>query len=710
MKLPKVKLCWNRSSVPAEWRLGLFGGYARSPGGRRIGWVISLRGALAWLAGLAVAGYFTGALALWVALERRPYNFVTYTDLVLPTRWSGVAQLRGKAQIAEGLDDIKAKRWGAGLAKLRNGIARYPEEIEGRLVLADLYLAMKARKQALAVYEGGLKTRYPGREYVAKVVQVAAQAEDFGSWVRTCDQALALLAGQPSLAEDRRWLIQEKLRALIAAERAEEALALAEAEGESRNPAISELRVLALLAAHKPAEAVGFLQAWAERNGPKPDAQILRLQVRAYREAGERAAMGQALETLRQLAPTDPRPYVYGIVQRLLAGQRDEAQKSLESFYLRFGSTPQYLQILAAPLAEIAERELLEQLIAFARQQGFALTALRHALVQALIGRGDWRDAAAVLAELAAVAQKDPAATAWYELMNAQVNAALDPSEGTQSTLVSMVRGRQYSLGFYKGLIRNLQKAGRVATAREVVTFAQGVFAQNAAIEALRTELDGALAAEAARKDQTDQQAAETRRLAREQVQAATQAAVQAQAEAHARLPAGGVAVAAAGTPGAPASPGPASATAPATAPAPAVVRVEWAEADFFAHLASLNQPADHAGALQAIRDLRRAQPAWLSRREAELALAEVRLLGAGGDTLGLRTAVRRYLTGEKLRGTQLLDAARDWHGAGRKDEALLVLREVVAKMPDYRFAQTLLAEWTAKPSAQLMPNAVKVE
>ena len=316
-------------------------------------------------------------------------------------------------------------------------------------------------------------------------------------------------------------------------------------------------------------------------------------------------------------------------------------------------------------------------------------------------GRGDWREASAVLTELAAVPQKDPAATAWHELMNAQVNAALDPSEGTQSTLVSLVRGRQFSLGFYKGLIRNLQKAGRVATAREVVTFAQGVFAQNAAIEALRTELDGALAAETARKDQTDQQAAETRRLAREQVQAATQAAVQAQAEAQARLPAS---VATAGTLGAPASPRPGSANAPTAA------RVEWAEAEFFAHLARLSQPGDPAVALQAIRDLRRAQPAWLSRREAELALAEVRLLGASGDTLGLRTAVRRYLTGEKLRGTQVMDAARDMHGAGRKEEALLVLREVVAKMPDYRFAQTLLAEWTIKPSAQLMPTAVKVE
>ena len=704
MKLPKVKLCWNGSSVPADWRLGLFGGYARSAGGRRIGWVISLRGALAWLAGLAVVGYFSAALVLWVVLERRPYNYVTYTDLILPTRWSGVGKLRGKAQIAEGLDDIKAKRWGAGLAKLRNGIARYPEEIEGRLVLADLYLAMKARKQAMAIYAGGLQTRYPGREYVAKMVKVTAQAEDFDGWVRTCDQALALVAGQPKLDEDRRWLIQEKLRALIAAERADEALVLAEAEGESRNPAISELRVLALLAAHKPGEAVGFLQAWAERNGPKADPQILRLQVRAYREAGELAAMGQALESLRQLAPTDPRPYVYGIVQRLLAGQRDEAQKGLDSFYLRFGSTPQYLQILAAPLAEIAERELLEQLIAFARQQGFSLTALRHALVQALIERGNWSEASAVLADLAAVPQKDPAATAWYELMNAQVNAALDPSDGTQSTLVSLVRGRQYSLGFYKGLIRNLQKAGRVATAREVVTFAQGVFAQNAAIEALRTDLEGTIAADSARKDQAEQQAAETRRLARIQVQAGAQAAaVQAQAAAHARLPAT-AAVTVTGTSGTPVSSGPVAATAPTAA------RVEWAEADFFAHLARLSQPGDPSGALQAIRDLRRAQPAWLSRREAELALSEVRLLGASGDTLGLRTAVRRYLTGDKLRGTQVMDAARDLHGSGHKDEALLVLREVVAKMPDYRFAQTLLAEWTAKPSVQLMPNAVKVE
>ena len=102
--------------------------------------------------------------------------------------------------------------------------------------------------------------------------------------------------------------------------------------------------------------------------------------------------------------------------------------------------------MLATPLAEIAERELRGQVIAVARQQGFELSSLRRLLVQALISRGDWQDAAGVLSELAEGNKKEPAAVLWYELMNAQIQAALDPSEGTQSTLMSRVRGRQFTL------------------------------------------------------------------------------------------------------------------------------------------------------------------------------------------------------------------------------------------------------------------------
>ena len=117
MAFPKIKLCWNGSRVEADWHLGLFGFYTRGTHGSRLrGIVITLRGVLAWLAGLAFVAYFTGALALWLWLDRRPYNYVTYADLIFPTRWSEIEKLRGKAMIDEGMDDINARKWEIGRA------------------------------------------------------------------------------------------------------------------------------------------------------------------------------------------------------------------------------------------------------------------------------------------------------------------------------------------------------------------------------------------------------------------------------------------------------------------------------------------------------------------------------------------------------------------------------------------------------------------
>ncbi|MET0263214.1 MAG: hypothetical protein ABW223_09975 [Rariglobus sp.] len=651
MAFPKIKLCWNGSRVDAEWHLGLFGFYQRGTSGSRLrGVVVSLRGLLAWLGGLMVVAYFTGAAALWFWLDRRPYNYVTYTDLVLPTRWSGIEKLRGQALIAEGMDDIKARKWGEGLAKLRIGIARNPDEINARLTLAEIFIAMKARKQAIDIYDGGLDVRYPGRNYVETMVKSAAQSENYDWWIKTCDRALALVKDHPALAEERRWLIRQKLAALVAADRTEEALAVADAEGETTSPTISEFRVLALLKSGKPNEALAFLKDWEARADSREDPQILRLQVRAFREAGDIASMDRALEALRQQAPSDPRPYVYGIVQRLLAKQRVSATATLDSFLLRFGSTTEYLQMLAAPLAEIGERPMLEQLIGYAKQQGFALEPFRRFLIQALIGAGEWRAASVAIAEVD-TAQKTGTAATWYEVMEAQIQAALDPSAGAQSNLVNLVRGRQFTLSFYKDLIENMRKAKRPSTAREVITFAQGMYPQNSVIETWRKELDGEIAA----------------------AQAANEAAL--------------VAI-----------PRPVPKPAAST---PAAPREAFVEAPFMAQVDELSKAGDYAGALQRIRDVRRANPTWLSGRDLELTRSEIRFHGHSGDSLALRTAARLYITGDRLRSAQMIEIARELHTAGKKDEAVLLLKELVAKTPDYTLAQRLLAEWSPKPDTK---------
>ena len=671
MALPKIKLCWNGSRVEADWHVGLFGFTVetRSSGHRTHGLVIAMRGVLAWLAGLAVVAYFIGAAGLWFWLDRRPYNYVTYTDLIVPARWSGIEKLRGQALVAEGMEDIKARRWGAGMQKLRVGIARNPDEIKGRLLLAEIFVAMKARKQAIEIYDGGLATRYPGKDYVETMIKSAAQSENYDWWLRTCDRALALLKNKPGFEDDHRWLIQQKLTALLAADRTTEALALAEAEGETGNPQISEFRVLALLKEKKTTEALKFLNAWQKRIGGREDQQITRLKARAYREAGAFPSMDRALDELRGMTPTDPRPYVYGIVQRLLAGRRADADAAYESYMFRFGSTQQYLLLLAAPLAEIAERPLLEKLADYAAQQGFELEPFRRFLVQALMAKGDWSDAAAVMAKIAAAPKKTEAAAPWYELMTAEIQAALDSSEAAQSNLVVLVRGRQFALTLYKDMITNMRRAGRPATAREVVTYAQGVYPQNAVIETWRKELDAELAA--------------------------TEATVAAAAEA--ARPAPRVPVVREAVVRAPAVVVP---------EAPVTVRFELTEAGYTAKLAELTAAGDYAGALDYVRETRLGKPAWLETRKVEMIRDEVRFSARAGDLVSLRSTARLYINGDRARSVGAVEIARELKAAGKTDDAIFLLKELLAKVPDFPVAMRLITEWTPKPAPAPAPKA----
>jgi hypothetical protein len=658
MELPKLKICWSGSRIQAKWRLGFFGTYTWGSGLALVHVVvISLRGLLAWMGVLAVVAYFVGAGALWFWLERRPHNFVTYTDLILPTRWSEIDSKRGRAMIAEGMEDIEARRWGEGIQKLRIGIARYPEEIKGRLVLAQFFMLMKASKHAVETYDGGLAERYPGRAYIETMIRLASVAEDYEWWLRTCDRALALVKANPALADEHRWLIRQKLTALLAAERAEEALALAESEGELHSPMISEFRVLALLKAGRTEEAIRFLSEWSDRLEGRGETQVLRLQVRAFREAGDFAAMDRALEGMRALSPTDARPYIYAIVQNTLAGRGAEANQGMDQFFLRFGSRASDVQMLGAPLGEIDAVDALKRVVSHAKRQGFDTLVLNRYLVEAHCARGEWRDAADLLAVM--IENKDSSqpeqVEQWHTLMSAYVRAALDAGEGTQSTLVSHVRGRQFTVELYKDLIGGMRQAGRPATARQIVTFAQGMYPKNNDIEQWRVELDAELAAAQA-------------------------------ASARVVMP-----------PGRPAT----DTAAPSVA---APVREEVSEAAFVARLAELTTNGDSAEALQLIRDVRRAGPAWLAARSAELYRDEVRLSGRAGDVLAMRSAARLYLTGDRLRSAQMIEVARDLHGAGRKEEAVVLVREILAKSPDYAVAQRLLDQWVPKAPAAATP------
>ncbi len=659
MTIPKTSVVWSTPAIEgAKWRLGLFCLYAaRGDGvGRKPAWrlAISVRGVLAWLSGLALAAYFFAAGVLWLWLDRRPYNYVTYSDLVLPTRWSQLNGKRGQAQIAEGIEDFRNHNWSGGEMKLRIGLAKAPGNTKACLELARFYLAINQSGRAKKVLNAGLAAGYPGAIYIQQMCAAAAEAEDYDWLIATCDTALAQLAGQPSKTADRKDVLLHKLAALTAAGRTEEVIRTVEEQGDNRRAAFDEFKVLALLKAGRAGQAVTFLDGWRARTGA--DAQVVRLQVRAFREAGRLADMEKALAELRAFSPTSAQPYIYGIIQHLMAGQRLEADRGFEEFLLRFGSSSEDVLKLAEPLAEIGDRPGVERLVRYARQQGFQTEPFQCVVIKVMIEQGDYRAAKALIAEVRSSPKPPaPALEVRYEIMERLADAAIDPSAGAQSFLTDYLSARRLPLKITQQVITTLRRAGRPATARVLITFAQGIYPENGTLKIWRDELDRELTAAIETKPDV----------------AAVAVKLPSKPEVPAIVP---------------------------------VARETLGEDAFFKRLAEANKAGDFAGALKQIQDLREAAPDWLGAHKDEIQREEIRLNGRVGDLPSLRLATSLYVNGDAMRSLKAAALARELYAAGSKDAAIFLAKEILRKVPDYPMAKRLLAEWEPKPSAGSAP------
>ena len=658
MALPQLKLTWGTSRiVKAKWRAGLFVLHDRHPGSasrvRGYDLLISLKGLLTWMVGLAVVAYFTGAGVLWVWLDRRPYNFVAYTDLVLPSHWSQVKKLRGQAYIAEGMDDLRKRKWREGAMKLQIGVNRYPEATKARIELANFYVAANQRKQAKQLLNGGFEFGYPGRAYVRHVCTLAADSEDYGWWIYACNTALAQLSYTLGRTEEYQEIMQQKLGALMAAGRTQEVLRLVDSDKNNTVSLFKEFKVLALLKEGRAKEAVEFLGNWREIAGLDP--QVVRLQVRAFREAGQYDDMDQAIGQMRALDPVDPRPYIYGITQRYLAGRRADADESIEQFLLRFGGSPEAMATLVAPLAEISALPPIERLIEHARQQGFGLEPYRLARIKILLDKSDWAGALEDLNSLKdSWKTTDLATTLWIELMGRLIRAVIDPSEGLQSRLIDFVAKRQLSLKTDREFVGILRRAGRPATARMLIVYAQTVYPENSTLKGWRAELDTELAAA--------EVAAQTKKMIDFPVRVLV----------------------------------------PTVVPQPSVVREELSEDMFFKRLVEFNQSKNFEAALRQILDLRMAKPSWFRGREDDVQYEEIRFNGRLGDMLALRLVANEYINGSRDHAARVIVLARDLYANNCKDAAVLLTKELLRKMPTYPPAKRLLAEWV--PSAPSKP------
>ena len=636
MKLRRIKFVWSASKVAGgRWRFGLFGLYDRGEGHHEEGLAVSLRGLLGWCGVAAVAAYLAFATALFWFWQQNPYSLLTFGDALLrPVRREAVRDLQGQAFIAQGTDALRAKRYGEAIALLRQGLTYHPGDLKARLTLAQFYAAVNQRLMALKLLQEGLGDEFPGRIFLQGYLDVAEQGEDFDLVVRTCDRYLPRLQSG-AMAAERRWLLARKFAALNASSNFAAALDLANAEDPG--DVASEHRVLALLGSNRRDDALAALAEWGRRPGADGRA-VLRLRARTLREAGRFDEMEPVLEQLRALSPADPQPYVFGVVQRAMGGREAAALVAFNDYIFRFGGTTQNLQLIATPLAEIAQVALVERCAAAAADRGYAMEPYQILLVQTYVQRGDWAAAARSLTAMKpGVGRAALLTQAWREWMQRLIEAASGAGDNAGPALVEFLHNRPWPIKIFRKTIEALRLAGRLEAARDVAALAGGAFPASAWVESQRTEIGKALAAQ----------------------------------EAARALPA------VAKTPGLP------------------------TEKVYFQRLDDSLRDGQWAQAEQLLRDARTAKPPpdWLAARDGDLRFAQVRLCQGRGEFSEMIAAAKLFLNGEADRARRMTDVARAVYQHGDHDPAVALAKEVLRALPDYPPATRLLNEWQPKPA-----------
>lgn len=158
-------------------------------------WILRLRwGRVAVvLCGLGLIGYLAAATAAFAFVRTiRQVDAVRFTDLAFPWRWSRYRVARGEQQIADARR-LLAEQVAEALLYLRTGVARAPEDRDGRLLLVELLGAARRPELARETMLEGLRYHADDPTYLRPVLGILLQQQDDAQLVALARQYLPTL-------------------------------------------------------------------------------------------------------------------------------------------------------------------------------------------------------------------------------------------------------------------------------------------------------------------------------------------------------------------------------------------------------------------------------------------------------------------------------------------------------------------------------------
>lgn len=471
--IPYFRIIWGgKEVIRGNWYLGLIGLHTK--GYPRELWIyLSMRGFLRWSAGTLVVMYFVGAAALTWFYSRNPYNKITYADLILPTRWSELRTLRGEANIEEGLAKLKAKQYGAAFMLLNQGLARKPDNIPARLVVAQMYTSMGYFNRAMRVYRDGIPYAAEQRRFMEATFKLAEYMEDYPCVLELIDAAEKVIPAH-DLA-NHRFFLGKRILANEKLGRHADNLNLWQAAQPNSSMRLNVAWARALSATGQADEAIITIQQNPTKFGLLREPWDLLLELA---RTNDRTDAGRhAVDALVALEPARYRFLAIRIAYLAEIGATDEALAAVGDYFFRFG----YDEAAAVALLKATEGKpnsiLLERIWAETHAAGKITPAAYVSHIRSLMQLGKIDDARRQLtAARELIARTHYPDVDWIEGTTLLLNAMESDTPSSRSLLESFIAQRALDPEAYRKMTQDLLNAGQPEIAHKIATLGRTRF------------------------------------------------------------------------------------------------------------------------------------------------------------------------------------------------------------------------------------------
>lgn len=272
---------------------------------------------------ILLAGYLFLGLGIFLFIKyQRHISGVSPFDIWLPSRWSNYRQLRGEHYLARGQALLRQGSYQEALQLLRLGLTSAPNNLQGRLVLAQLYSDFRRPDLAASCLHDGFSLHRNDPAYLGPYLNFLFQNQQDARVLAICRELLPLLPDATA---------RDQLLALASATACYNLGNYDQAEDYIR---------IADLQKQREGRLLSIKIAWD----------------RGYREL--------ALLDLRSFAddqPDDPEVYAHLNARLREAGRNEEARRYSISFQIRHPALPQPRIDLLRAYLEIGERSRAAQ-------------------------------------------------------------------------------------------------------------------------------------------------------------------------------------------------------------------------------------------------------------------------------------------------------------------------------------------------------------